>query len=84
MGTPKRREAAKVLALTASRGVSSKWLVNHRMHPREIGLHPFNEKQANFCPLESDTYKMLSVQLPCFHIHTEKHPGWGSNQPQPS
>jgi hypothetical protein len=24
---PKRREAAKVLALTASRGVSSKWLV---------------------------------------------------------
>ncbi len=24
----KRREAAKVLALTASRGVSSKWLVN--------------------------------------------------------
>jgi len=26
-GGPKRREAAKVLALTASRGVSSKWLV---------------------------------------------------------
>jgi hypothetical protein len=24
----KRREAAKVLALTASRGVSSKWLIN--------------------------------------------------------
>ena len=28
-GGPKRREAAKVLALTASRGVSSKWLVTN-------------------------------------------------------
>jgi hypothetical protein len=35
----KRREAAKVLALTASRGVSSKWLVNSLDVPQRKRFH---------------------------------------------